>query len=215
MSVKDRLEEQEDHNFEEADITAFNGDEEKFKKFHQLKDDALSFLKSVENTLFRIKIQIQHERELHNEKTDESKILIDSATGKKKILNLEESTMHVQKKSHMQEHIDKNRVTLQKGLASLELMQMYEQELNDKIVERRQLNEQKIKAIKTQLFLLRSLQSHITKLINDDRADNPSSAQDKSNRLSMIDKGSEASKMTSGRMLKDKKEANQVTFSPE
>lgn len=215
MNIKNHLEEQEDQNFEEADITAFNGDTEKHLKFHQLKDEALSFLRSMENTLFRIRTQIVHEQALQNGMKNETDIPIHPATGKKKILDLNESNMHVDKKSHLQDNIDKNRVAVMKGLVSIELMQMYEKELENKIIEQEEVNKQKIVAIKTQLYQLRTLQFHISKLINLEKTENLS-AHGKSNRmLSSTDKGSEASRMT-GRVLKDRKDGkdgNQMAYS--
>lgn len=56
---------------------------------------------------------------------------------------------------------------LQKGMASLELLQMVEQELKDSVRQRNNQNDEKIIAIKTQLYQLRSLQSHISNFISD------------------------------------------------
>lgn len=101
-----------------------------------------------------------------DDKIDENQVQVDEATGLKKITNVNESKMQVQRKSHIQDNIDKYRVLLQKGMASLELMQMIEQDLKDKIRQRQQQNGEKITAIKTQVYILRNLLTRIDKFIN-------------------------------------------------
>jgi hypothetical protein len=95
INSKKTLEDLDLFDFEEADISAFGNDKVKFDKFNELKKDSLGFLRSVEDTLFKLQLQIKHERGLADGSIDENKVQKDKGSGLKKLTNLDENKFHV------------------------------------------------------------------------------------------------------------------------
>lgn len=96
----------------------------------------------------------------------------------KTIVSLRDEDLIVNSKAAIQQRIDQERVQLlQKGFSTLELLQLTEQDLKNQVRQTGQAIANKQTTVKTQLFQLRCLLSHIANFIQENEVETESQRQ--------------------------------------
>lgn len=60
------------YDFDEIDLSAFDGDQDKFNTFLELRQQTLESLRGIEDTLLKCKFQVNHAQEVSNDTVTEN-----------------------------------------------------------------------------------------------------------------------------------------------